>query len=102
MGNGTDVAIESADIVLMGGDLAAAPRAFALARRTMRIIKENLFWAFFYNVVCIPLAAGCFAWADVMLNPMYAAAAITPCGSPAFCGKRRKSRRKPPNKEILQ
>lgn len=77
MGNGTDVAIESADIVLMGGDLAAAPRAFALARRTMRIIKENLFWAFFYNVICIPLAAGCFAWADVMLNPMYAAAAMS-------------------------
>lgn len=77
MGNGTDVAIESADIVLMGGDLAVAPRAFALARRTMRIIKENLFWAFFYNVVCIPLAAGCFAWADVMLNPMYAAAAMS-------------------------
>ena len=77
MGNGTDVAIESADVVLMGGDLAAAPRAFALARRTMRIIKENLFWAFFYNVVCIPLAAGCFAWADVMLNPMYAAAAMS-------------------------
>ncbi len=77
MGNGTDVAIESADIVLMGGDLAAAPRAFALARRTMRIIKENLFWAFFYNVICIPLAAGCFAWADVMLNPMYAAVAMS-------------------------
>ena len=77
MGNGTDVAIESADVVLMGGDLSAAPRAFALARRTMRIIKENLFWAFFYNVVCIPLAAGCFAWADVMLNPMYAAAAMS-------------------------
>lgn len=77
MGNGTDVAIESADIVLMGGDLAAAPRAFALARRTMRIIKENLFWAFFYNVICIPLAAGCFAWAGVTLNPMYAAAAMS-------------------------
>lgn len=77
MGNGTDVAIESADVVLMGGDLSAAPRAFALARRTMRIIKENLFWAFFYNVVFIPLAAGCFAWADVMLNPMYAAAAMS-------------------------
>ena len=77
MGNGTDVAIESADVVLMGGDLAAAPRAFALARRTMRIIKENLFWAFFYNVICIPLAAGCFAWAGVTLNPMYAAAAMS-------------------------
>ena len=80
MGNGTDVAIESADIVLMGGDLAAAPRAFALARRTMRIIKQNLFWAFFYNCICIPLAAGCFAWADVTLNPMIAAAAMS-CSS---------------------
>jgi len=80
MGNGTDVAIESADIVLMGGDLAAAPRAFALARHTMRIIKQNLFWAFFYNVICIPLAAGCFAWADVTLNPMIAAAAMS-CSS---------------------
>ena len=77
MGSGTDVAIESADMVLMGGDLAAAPRAFALARRTMRIIKENLFWAFFYNCVCIPLAAGCFAWAGVALNPMIAAAAMS-------------------------
>ena len=80
MGNGTDVAIESADIVLMGGDLAAAPRAFALARRTMRIIKQNLFWAFFYNCICIPLAAGCFAWAGVTLNPMIAAAAMS-CSS---------------------
>ena len=80
MGNGTDVAIESADFVLMGGDLGAAPRAFALARRTMRIIKQNLFWAFFYNVICIPLAAGCFAWAGVTLNPMIAAAAMS-CSS---------------------
>ena len=80
MGNGTDVAIESADMVLMGGDLAAAPRAFALARKTMRIIKQNLFWAFFYNCICIPLAAGCFAWAGVTLNPMIAAAAMS-CSS---------------------
>ena len=80
MGNGTDVAIESADIVLMGGDLAAAPRAFALARRTMRIIRQNLFWAFFYNCICIPLAAGCFAVLGVTLNPMIAAAAMS-CSS---------------------
>ena len=80
MGSGTDVAIESADIVLMGGDPAAAPRAFALARRTMRIIKQNLFWAFFYNCVCIPLAAGCFAAFGVTLNPMIAAAAMS-CSS---------------------
>ena len=80
MGTGTDVAIESADMVLMGGRVAAAPRAFALARKTMRIIKENLFWAFFYNCICIPLAAGCFAWGDVPLNPMIAAAAMS-CSS---------------------
>ena len=80
MGNGTDVAIESADIVLMGGDLAAAPRAFALARRTMRIIRQNLFWAFFYNCICIPLAAGCFAVLGVTLNPVIAAAAMS-CSS---------------------
>lgn len=79
MGNGTDVAIESADIVLMGGNPAAAPRAFALARKTMRIIKENLFWAFFYNCICIPLAAGCFA-SFVTLNPMIAALAMS-CSS---------------------
>lgn len=77
MGNGTDVAIESADIVLVGGNLSAAPKAFALSKRTMRIIKENLFWAFFYNCIGIPLAAGCFAFAGVTLNPMIASAAMS-------------------------
>ncbi len=77
MGNGTDVAIESADVVLVSGDLRALPRAISLARKTMRIIKQNLFWAFFYNCVGIPLAAGCFAWADVTLNPMIASAAMS-------------------------
>lgn len=77
MGNGTDVAIESADVVLVKGDLRAAPQAFALSRRTMRIIRENLFWAFFYNCIGIPLAAGCFAWAGLTLNPMIASAAMS-------------------------
>ncbi len=77
MGSGTDVAIESADAVLMGGDLRALPKAVRLARKTMRIIKQNLFWAFFYNCVGIPLAAGVFAWAGVSLNPMIAAAAMS-------------------------
>ncbi|MDE5896665.1 MAG: heavy metal translocating P-type ATPase, partial [Clostridia bacterium] len=77
MGNGTDVAIESADAVLVSGDLRAAPRAFALAKKTMRIIKQNLFWAFFYNCVGIPLAAGVFAFAGVALNPMIAAACMS-------------------------
>lgn len=77
MGNGTDVAIESADVVLVSGDLRAAPRAFRLARKAMRVIKQNLFWAFFYNCVGIPLAAGAFAWAGVSLNPMIAAACMS-------------------------
>ncbi len=77
MGGGTDVAIESADAVLVGGDLRALPRAIALARRTMRIIKQNLFWAFFYNCIGIPLAAGVFSTLGVVLNPMYAAAAMS-------------------------
>lgn len=77
MGNGTDVAIESADVVLVKGDLRAAPQAFALSRRTMRIIRENLFWAFFYNCIGIPLAAGCFAWAGLTLNPIIASAAMS-------------------------
>lgn len=77
MGNGTDVAIESADVVLVKGDLAALPKAIRLARRTMRIIKQNLFWAFFYNCIGIPLAAGVFAFAGIALNPMIAAAAMS-------------------------
>ena len=77
MGNGTDVAIESADVVLVGGDVRAVPRAIALSRRTMRIVKENLFWAFFYNCIGIPLAAGVFAFAGVTLNPMIASAAMS-------------------------
>ncbi len=77
MGNGTDVAIESADAVLVSGDLRALPRAIALSRKTMRIIKQNLFWAFFYNCIGIPLAAGVFAWAGVSLSPMIGAAAMS-------------------------
>lgn len=77
MGNGTDVAIESADIVLVSGDLRAAARAFALSKQAMRIIKQNLFWAFFYNCIGIPLAAGALAFAGVTLNPMIASAAMS-------------------------
>ncbi len=77
MGNGTDVAIESADAVLVGGDLRTLPNAVRLSKKTMRIIKQNLFWAFFYNCIGIPLAAGAFAWAGVALNPMIASAAMS-------------------------
>jgi P-type E1-E2 ATPase len=70
IGTGTDVAIESGDVVLMSGNPEVAATAIALARRTFRTIKENLFWAFFYNVAAIPLAA------LGILNPMIAAGAM--------------------------
>jgi P-type Cu+ transporter len=70
MGTGTDVAIEASDLTLVRGDLLAVPDAIALSRRTLRIIKGNLFWAFGYNVAAIPLAALGF------LNPLIAAAAM--------------------------
>ena len=74
MGSGTDVAIEASDITLAGSDLASAATAIRISRRTLRVIKENLFWAFFYNVAMVPLAiAG-------LLSPMLASAAMA-CSS---------------------
>jgi Cu+-exporting ATPase len=70
MGTGTDVAIEASDITLVRGDLVAAPTAIALSRATLRVVKQNLFWAFAYNVAAIPLAA------LGLLNPMIAGAAM--------------------------
>lgn len=77
IGAGTDVAIDAADVVLMKSSLADVPAAIRLSRATLRNIHENLFWAFLYNVICIPLAAGAFVWAGVTLNPMYGAAAMS-------------------------
>ncbi len=78
IGAGTDIAIESADIVLMKSDLLDAVTAIQLSKATIRNIKENLFWAFFYNTLGIPLAAGIFysvlGW---KLNPMFGAAAMS-------------------------
>jgi Cu+-exporting ATPase len=77
IGTGTDVAVESADIVLMRGDLTAVSAAIALSRATIRNIRQNLFWAFAYNVVGIPFAAGLFyAFGGPLLTPMFAGAAM--------------------------
>ena len=78
IGAGTDVAIESADIVLMKSDLMDVPSAVSLSRAVMRNIKQNLFWALFYNAVCIPVAAGAlFIPLGLKLNPMIGAAAMS-------------------------
>ena len=78
IGAGSDIAIDAADVVLMKSRLSDVPAAIRLGRATLKNITENLFWAFFYNVLCIPLAAGCyiglFGWA---LNPMIGAAAMS-------------------------
>jgi Cu+-exporting ATPase len=77
IGAGTDVAIEASDITLMRDDLSGVPEAIDLSLATMRIIKQNLFWAFFYNVIGIPIAAGVLypVW-GILLNPEFAAAAM--------------------------
>ena len=77
MGTGIDVAVESADIVLMNGHLAGVRRAIGLSRATMRNIRQNLFWAFAYNVIGIPVAAGLLAiFGGPTLNPMIGGAAM--------------------------
>jgi Cu+-exporting ATPase len=77
LGTGTDIAIEAADVVLMRGDLRSVPQAIALSRRTMRTMKQNLFWAFIYNVIGIPVAAGVLYPAlGVLLSPVVASAAM--------------------------
>ena len=78
IGAGTDVAIDAADVVLMNSGLNGVPAAVRLSRKTLKNIRENLFWAFFYNALCIPLAAGC--WIGLLgweLSPMVGAAAMS-------------------------
>src|SRR6202043_252033 len=78
MGTGTDVAMESADITLVKGDLRGIVRARRLSRATMRNIRQNLFWAFVYNVLGVPVAAGVlYPFFGILLSPMIAAAAMS-------------------------
>jgi Cu+-exporting ATPase len=77
IGAGTDVALEASDITLMTNDLHAVPMAIRLSFQTMRVIKQNLFWAFFYNSLGIPIAAGIlYPFFGILLNPVFAAAAM--------------------------
>ncbi|MBP5161602.1 MAG: HAD-IC family P-type ATPase, partial [Spirochaetales bacterium] len=77
IGAGSDVAIDAADVVLMKSNLSDVPAAIRLSRATLRNIHENLFWAFFYNVIGIPIAAGCLVGLGITLNPMFGAAAMS-------------------------
>jgi Cu+-exporting ATPase len=77
VGTGTDIAIESADVVLMSGDLTAVVDAIALSKATIRNIRQNLFWAFSYNTALIPVAAGLlYPFYGILLSPVLAAAAM--------------------------
>ena len=77
IGAGADIAIDAAEVVLMKSSLADVPAAIRLSRAALRNIHENLFWAFFYNAIGIPLAAGCFVGFGLTLNPMFGAAAMS-------------------------
>lgn len=72
MGTGTDIAIDSSDVVIANGSLLALPKTIELSKKSLRIIKQNLFWAFFYNVIGIPVAAGALAFVGITLTPAIA------------------------------
>lgn len=77
MGGGTDIAIETSDVVIVGGSLTKVSDTIAVSKKTVGIIKGNLFWAFFYNVIMIPVAAGAFAFSGVSFEPWMAAFAMS-------------------------
>ena len=77
LASGTDVAVEAADVVLMRSDIRGVAQAIQLSRQTMRVIRQNLFWAFIYNIIGIPIAAGVlYPWFGVLLSPVLASAAM--------------------------
>lgn len=100
MGNGTDIAIDSADVVLVSGDLGALESAVGLSRAAVRNIRENLFWAFIYNLICIPIAAGVLYAVGVVLDPMYGAAAMSLSSVFVVCNALRLMRYKSSGKKI--
>ena len=77
IGKGTDIAIDSADVVLISNKLSDVAASIKISRAALKTIHQNLFWAFIYNVICIPVAAGAFTWAGLTLNPMLSAAAMS-------------------------
>jgi Cu+-exporting ATPase len=102
IGSGTDVAMESADIVLMRSDLMDVPTAIHLSRSTIRNIKQNLFWAFGYNVIGIPIAAGVlYLFGGPLLNPIFAAAAMSLSSVSVLTNALRLKRFKAPRRERI-
>ena len=82
MGTGTDIAVDSSDVVIANGSLTAVVKAVDISKKSLRIIKQNLFWAFFYNCIGIPVAGGAFAFLGLTLTP--AIASILMCCSSLF------------------
>lgn len=77
MGTGTDIAMDSSDVVIAGGSLSGVVKAIKISKKSLKVIKENLFWAFFYNVVAIPIAAGALSFIGLTLTPTLAAACMS-------------------------
>jgi cation transport ATPase len=103
IGTGTDVAMESADITLISGDLRGVVTSIALSKATIRNIKQNLFWAFAYNTILIPVAAGVlFPIFGILLNPIFAAAAMGLSSVTVVTNALRLRRFRPPTLETAE